>query len=44
MTLSSKCKKCLVNEVEDNSKGGFVNQPKDVCFSCWFHSDIIGRK
>jgi len=39
--LNIICKQCKKNKVEDNSKGGFVNQPKDVCFDCWFKQDIV---
>lgn len=38
------CKLCKKNKVEDNSKGGFINQPKDLCFTCWFIRDIVSEE
>lgn len=32
------CKECNQYEV---STAGFINQPKDKCFECWFKQDIV---
>ena len=34
------CKECKQYEVEGK---GFVNQPDDTCFKCWFKRDIVSN-